>query len=201
MTYLPRVVEHSALTPAELTALRALFDREYRSVHGEWDPEQPYGYAPASTHAIVFDAAGSAVAHVGFQRREITVGRAQVVVAGTGGVLVDDGLRGQGLGELAMSLARGAMRATPDLEYGYLGCREDVVPFYERTGWHRIRVVERSTPRSLPPETMMPPETVMRAEASVEAVVEAGSPVLISPIRQSVDSWPPGVVDLRGRPW
>ncbi|VXB52251.1 GNAT family N-acetyltransferase [Pseudoclavibacter sp. 8L] len=195
MTYLPRVVEHSALKPAELTALRALFDREYRAVHGEWDPEQPYGYAPASTHAIVFDAGGSAVAHVGFQRREITVGHTQIAVAGTGGVLVDDRLRGQGLGELAMSLARGAMRAAPDLEYGYLGCREDVVPFYERTGWHRIHVVERSTARSLPPETMG------RAETGVEAVVEAGSPVLISPIRQGVDPWPPGVVDLRGRPW
>lgn len=195
MTYLTRVVEHAALTPADLAALRALFDCEYRSVHGEWDPDQPYGYAPASTHAIVFDAAGSAVAHVGFQRREITVGRAQVLVAGTGGVLVDDRLRGQGLGELAMSLAQGAMRATPDLEFGYLGCREDVVPFYERTGWHRIHVAERSTC------DLNPPVTRVRTETGVAAVVDTGSPVLISPIRHGVDSWPPGEVDLRGRPW
>ena len=192
MTFLPRVVKHEALRPAELTALRALFDREYRSTHGAWNPDLPFGYSPASTHVIIFDTAGSAVSHVGFQRRAIMAGGTPVLVAGTGGVLVDDRLRGRGLGELAMTLAQDTMRSALDLEFGYLGCREEVVPFYERTGWQRIHVTERSTPRSVRPDTT----------SEAEAVVEEGTPVLVFPLRSGgLASWPTGEVDLRGRPW
>ena len=31
----------------------------------------------------------------------------------------------------------------PKAEFGYLGCRPEVVPFYQATGWRRIDVVER----------------------------------------------------------
>ena len=192
MDLLPRIVEHAALTRTELTALRALFDREYRSTHGAWDPDLPYGYSPAATHVIVFDTTGSAVAHVGFQPREIAAGGRPVLVAGTGGVLVDDRVRGRGLGAFAMTLAQDTMRSALDLEFGYLGCREGVVPFYERTGWKRIHVTERSTPRSAPSDTI----------SEAEAVVEEGTPVLIYPLRSGgLTSWPTGEVDLRGRAW
>ncbi|NYF14361.1 aminoglycoside 2'-N-acetyltransferase I [Pseudoclavibacter sp. JAI123] len=207
MTFTPRVVAHEALTCADLAALRTLFDREYLDEHGPWDPDHPYGYAPASMHAIVHDAAGTVVAHVGFQPREIAVGESSVLVAGTGGVLVDARFRGRGLGELAMSTAQGAMRANPALEFGYLGCREEVVPFYERTGWRRIHVAERSVSRtpatsgvpvtSGTPETSGTPTTI----GTPETILEEGAPVLIFPLRRDVRAWPPGPVDLRGRPW
>ncbi|WP_371030090.1 GNAT family N-acetyltransferase [Pseudoclavibacter sp. JSM 162008] len=239
MTFTPRVVAHEALTCADLAALRTLFDREYFDEHGPWDPDHPYGYAPASMHAIVHDAAGTVVAHVGFQPREITVGDSSTVVAVTGGVLVDARFRGRGLDDLAMSAAQAAMRANLDLEYGYLGCREEVVPFYERTGWHRIRVTEQSvsrapatrrtptpTPDGAPtpsgtaaprgiPETSATPETsgmstpdgtpamsgTPSTSGTPETILEHGAPVLIYPLRGDVYAWPPGPVDLRGRPW
>jgi len=43
-----------------------------------------------------------------------------------------------------MSHAQQAMRDDDRVSFGYLGCREEVVPFYERTGWSRVNAVEPS---------------------------------------------------------
>ncbi|MDF2563531.1 MAG: hypothetical protein K0R99_4977, partial [Microbacterium sp.] len=37
-----------------------------------------------------------------------------------------------------MLCAQQEMRKNARIEFGYLGCREEVVPFYERAGWLRI---------------------------------------------------------------
>lgn len=102
------MVPHSALSGSQLDAMRELFDREYLAEHGEWHPDQPYGYSPASVHTLAY--AGSAlVGHVGFQVRTIGVGETEVTVAGTGGVLVDDLARGTGLGRRLMRRAQEVM--------------------------------------------------------------------------------------------
>ena len=66
------VVEHGALAPWR-GGLRRLFDAEYLAEHGAWDPEQPYGYAPADLH-VVGSLDRRVVAHAGLQRRTIGVG-------------------------------------------------------------------------------------------------------------------------------
>ncbi|MBD7995261.1 hypothetical protein H9639_08130 [Arthrobacter sp. Sa2CUA1] len=80
------VVRHEAFTPALTDELRSLFDAEYLSDFGEWDPKQPYGYASHDIH-LVARAAGDIVGHAGWARRTIMVGSRTVEVAGTGGVL------------------------------------------------------------------------------------------------------------------
>lgn len=176
------VVPHAALTWKQTRDLGALFDDEYLAEHGSWNPDRPYGYSPADVHTLAY-VDSVLVGHVGFQRRTITVGAGEVPVAGTGGVLVRARARGAGLGVRVMARAQQAMIADEFVRFGYLGCREEVVPFYERAGWQRIVATERHM-------SMRNPDEIVIADAG---------PILIFPTRDL--QWPPGDIDLHGTPW
>lgn len=176
------VVDHHDLSGAQRDALRGLFDSEYRESHGEWDPDRPYGYSPADVHTLLFHGS-TLLGHVGFQRRRIAVGSSDVCVAGTGGVLVHPRRRGEGIGRSVMSHAQDAMRRDSRIDFGYLGCRDEVVPFYESTGWVRVNATERHVSMTEP--------------GSTEVLSEG--PILVFPASGAV--WPPGDIDLRGTPW
>lgn len=178
------IAEHGELSPEELTGLRDLFDGEYRASHGDWAADRPYGYSPADVHVIATES-GHVVGHVGFQPRSIGVGAQDVMVAGVGGVLVHPGNRTAGLGRELMRAARARMIEDPGLLFGYLGCREEVVPFYIRASWSRIDVVEHCTSRA--------------DQTTVET--SAGAPILVLPVHARLEDWPPGDIDLRGTPW
>lgn len=178
------VRRHVELSAGELDALGVLFDREYLGDHGEWNPEAPYGYSPADHHVLAYQGP-VLVAHVGFQRRVIQVGTHDVLVAGTGGVLVDQHARGTGLGGRTMRRAQQAMRDEAGVAFGVLGCREEVVPFYESSGWTRISATERSV--SLADRTSV--------------VVSEDGPILICSGARDAREWPRGDIDLRGTPW
>lgn len=179
-------VEHDALSESQTAALRDLFDSEYRETHGDWDPDRPYGYSPADVHTIVFHGS-IAIAHVGFQRRVRRVGARDIAVAGTGGVLVHPGWRSAGVGRRAMTHAQQAMRDDDRVDFGYLGCREEVASFYERTGWSRVTAVERH---------------VSMTDASVTVTSPEGPILVVAAHSQAdADSWPQGDIDLRGTPW
>ncbi|OBA50208.1 GNAT family N-acetyltransferase [Kocuria sp. ICS0012] len=177
------VEPHEQLTAHRIDQLRALFDNEYLTTHGEWDPEQPYGYAPHDVHLIA-TAMGAVVGHVGWAKRVITVNGQEVTIAGVGGVLVSPAGRGHHLGQQLMEAARQSMLADPDIEFGFLGCAESVVPFYASSGWQRIRAPERWISRG------------GRAIAS-----PAGHPLFILPVHGNAAEWPTGEVDLKGRSW
>lgn len=170
------------LPAVQLTALSDLFDTEYAETHGRWNPDRPYGYSPADVHATISSGA-TVIAHVGFQRRSIDVGGHDVMVAGTGGVLVHPEWRGFGLGRRVMALAQRAMRDDTAVDFGYLGCREAVVAFYETCGWRRIHARESHVSISVAAETM----------------TSDGGPILVYAAGGS--GWPSGEIDLRGTPW
>lgn len=177
------VVGHESLSDEELNGLRRLFDAEYLVDLGDWDPEQPYGYAPHDVHVIA-RSAGQIIGHIGWQRRTIQVGDAEVTVAGVGGVLIAGNARGTGTGRALMARTATTMADAVGIRFGYLGCREEVVPFYASCGWHRLSVPERSIGR----------------DGSLTHQ-EAGPPILVLPIESALDEWPEGPVDLRGRAW
>ena len=174
---------HTDLTPEQLDGLGRLFAAEYREDFGEWDPDQPYGYAPHDVHVIA-TRDGEAVGHVGWARRSITVGGRPVRIAGVGGVLVAPSGRGHHLGQRLMRAAVDSMRAHSDAEFGYLGCAESVVPFYVSCGWRRIVAAERCIGLDGQPTQTAP-----------------GAPLLVMPLRGTEQLWPAGEIDLQGRPW
>jgi GNAT superfamily N-acetyltransferase len=177
------VVRHDDLRRTHLEQLQVLFDREYLDDYGPWTPDAPYGYSPADVHLLVTHGF-ELVAHAGFRRRVIAVGDHDVAVGGTGGVLVREHARRGGLGGRLMSHLAGAMRSTGGIEYGYLGCRPEVVPFYASSGWHRVTATERS-----------------RSRLDGTVVVTTDYPILILPVIRAVSDWPAGAIDLRGTPW
>ncbi|WP_431030805.1 GNAT family N-acetyltransferase [Plantibacter sp. RU18] len=178
------VTAHQDLSGADLDRLRELFDDEYLHDFGDWNPERPYGYAPADFH-VTATRAGKLLGHVGFQMRTIGVGDRDVRVAGVGGVLVSDAARGSGLGSHLMHRAQKSMRGDAAVSFGYLGCRPEVVPFYESVGWTLVHARERHTARLNPAE-----------------IIESDSaPILICSAVQPVHAWPEGDVDLRGGAW
>lgn len=174
---------HNALSRRDVDQLRELFDAEYLRYFGGWDLDQPYGYAPHDLHLIA-RLGEDVVGHVGWARRTIGVGQAEVEIAGVGGVLISERVRGERLGNHLMAHAKQTMVDAGTIEFGYLGCREDIVPFYEAVGWHRISAAEQSISREGLPVEESP-----------------GQPILILPLRSTADDWPPGGVDLRGRAW
>ena len=176
------ILAHQELTEADLGELRQLFDSEYLKEFGEWDPQQPYGYASHDVH-VMARIEGRVVGHVGWARREIAVGAETVAIAGVGGVLISADARGTRLGSELMGRAEQSMRDRGHLAFGYLGCREQVVPFYAACGWHRIYARERSIGRD--------------GESVVD---EPGPPILIRPIAP-LELWSEGDIDLRGRAW
>ncbi|MGO4191455.1 GNAT family N-acetyltransferase [Arthrobacter sp. YAF17] len=183
MTEVIRVRRHVDLAATELGALQSLFDSEYFNEFGRWNPDAPYGYSLADTHVLAFHGQALA-AHVGFQRRRIAVGPDEVLVAGTGGVLVDERSRGTGLGRRVMRYAQKAMRGA-GVDFGFLGCRREVVPFYESAGWVPVSATERCLSRL--------------DQKSV--VVSQGGPILICSARRDASEWLTGDIDLRGTPW
>lgn len=179
-----RVQRHEDLSVLELKALGELFDGEYLGEHGRWTPDAPYGYSPANVHVLGFRGP-FLIAHVGFQPRVIAVGTNDVLVAGTGGVLVDHRFRGTGLGSRAMRHAQKAMRDEAGVDFGFLGCREEVVPFYEATGWYQVHATERCVSHV--------------DQASV--IVSQGGPALVCSAIRDARQWPHGDIDLHGTPW
>ncbi len=176
-------VPHDRLSTNDMARLRELFDAEYFAEFGAWDPDRPYGYAPHDVHVIArFGPA--VVGHVGWARRTIGVGTAEVVVAGVGGVLISPHARGQRAGTLLLAHAAQSMKDAGGIEYGYLGCREEVVAFYESCGWRRISAVEHSIDRAGQPVVQAP-----------------GPPLLTLALDPKPRSWPAGPIDLRGRAW
>jgi aminoglycoside 2'-N-acetyltransferase I len=179
-----RVRRHVDLTATELDALQSLFDSEYVNDFGPWNPDAPYGYSPADTHVLAFRGQ-ALVAHVGFQCRRIAVGADEVTVSGTGGVLVDERSRGTGLGRRVMRHAQKVMRDETLVDFGFLGCRREIVPFYESAGWVQVYATERCLSRL--------------DQKSV--VVSQGGPNLICSAKRDASEWPEGDIDLRGTPW
>lgn len=176
-------VPHDRLTANDAARLRQLFDAEYLAEFGAWDPDQPYGYAPHDHHVIA-RFGDDLVGHVGWAQRTIGVGAAEVVIAGVGGVLISPRARGQQAGARLLRHAASSMRDAGDIDFGYLGCREEVVAFYESCGWHRVSAAEHSIDRAGQPTTQPP-----------------GPPILILALDSPPRGWPEGAIDLRGRAW
>ncbi|WP_102510372.1 GNAT family N-acetyltransferase [Sanguibacter massiliensis] len=102
------LVRHEELSGVHLDGLRRMFDGEYARDFGDWDPEQPYGYAPHDIYVIARDHRGI-VGHVGWARRTIVVGARHVVIAGVGGVIVAGRARGSRLGSILMDVTAGSI--------------------------------------------------------------------------------------------
>ena len=170
------------LIAKQVQSIKDLFDREYRDDYGEWNLKQPYGYAPQDYHLLAY-LGEDLVGHMGSQVRTISVGAAECLVAGIGGVLIAPEFRGKGLGRDMMTRLLEENTQTLAVDFSYLGCREEVVPFYEACGFHRFDRLERSVNRL------------------TNQLQEDLSLIMIATGQKDWQNFPSGPIDLRGKPW
>lgn len=168
----------------EIRLADRLSDEERRELF-EWG-EDLFGlgalkirWRPKELHFVV-ESSGRPVSHVGVLRHTLAVGGRPVTVGGVGGVITRGDAQGSGYASLALERASAFMRDELDVEFGFLFCRDPLVPFYERHGWRLIDV----------------PVTVAQDEA----------PPLVMPLNAMVlpfsnRPWPPGPVSLESLPW
>lgn len=181
ITYI--VIDDAQLTDEWAMELQQLFDGEYLQEHGYWTREQPYGYASFDLRALAF-VDNHVIGHVACQKRTLLVGGQEVIVAGTGGVLVHPDHRQKGIAQQLLGHLQRASVEQLGVAYGYLGCREAVVPFYEACGYVRIEAEEHSLERM-----------------THQPVIATGTPIMICDGTESVTTFPTGIIDLQGLPW
>lgn len=143
-----------------------------------------YYYSLPEYRLWMEDEHGNMIAHLDFERRMIGVNKVDVYIAGIGEVATHPDWQGKGIGRLLMQQLQTMLTDQFTVAYGFLGCREAVVGYYEKVGWHRVNQVVHEEDIN-----------------SGETVVSHG-PALIMPIHQTVDEWiTEGIIDLRGLPW
>lgn len=178
-----RFVAETELSTDDHAAISALLVAAFPEYADVFRTASWYGGRP--DHRLWLEKSdGRLVAHLDFERRLIGVGNRDVLVAGVGEVATHPGHQGRGLGRRLMTELRRVLTAQTPASFGYLGCREEVVSFYERVGWHRI---EQKT-REIDP-------------GSKEWTLSEG-PTLILPATTPLSTWPrEGEIDLRGMWW
>lgn len=171
------------LIAKQAQSIKELFDREYRDDYGEWNLKQPYGYASQDYHLLAY-LGEDLVGHMGSQVRTISVGAEECLIAGIGGVLIAPEFRGKGLGRDMMTRLLEENTQTLVVDFSYLGCREEVVPYYEACGFSRITRVETHADRLTGKEQHQISATIMIASA-----------------KKGKKDFPEGDIDLKGRAW
>lgn len=171
------------LTDNDYADMARLFDSEYAHVHGPWNPKDGYGYASGELHSLA-RVDGDLVGYAAAARRFVGVGTGEVVVLGIGGVVTAAPARGQGIGRQVIASLQGAMQSSARADFGLLGCRPEVVPFYQSCGFSLIEAVIRDV-----------------SPGDAKTVVESDGPTLVCSGTRPVEAWPQGIVDLRGLPW
>jgi len=178
-----RFVAEQDLTPADHAAISALLISAFPQYWDIFGAASWYGGRP--DHRLWLEEPdGAAVAHLDFERRVIGVGNQEVLVAGVGEVATHPAWQGQGLGRRLMGELGRVLTTDTPVSFGYLGCREAVVGFYERVGWHRVR------------------QTIRDIDPATGQWTMSEAPTLIRPAMAPLAAWPrEGVVDLRGMWW
>ncbi|AFZ66402.1 GNAT family N-acetyltransferase [Deinococcus peraridilitoris] len=178
-----RVVHEAALTTAQHEAIRRLLNAAFPEFRAAWAKSTFWGSLPEQ-RIWLEDSTGRVLAHLVFSRRRIGVGEREVHIAGVGGVCTDPELQGQGLGRQLMQELRRVLQGACPADFAFLGCRMEVVGFYERCGFSRV------------------PQVVRYLDPDDVVWVHNRGPAMVLPARAALSHWPKsGLIDLRGLPW
>ncbi|GHF24401.1 aminoglycoside 2'-N-acetyltransferase [Streptomyces mashuensis] len=128
-----RLAHTSALSPAELAALRALLDDAF---DGEFTDED-WDHTIGGLHALVLDGT-ELIAHGSLVQRRLLHGGHPLRTGYVEGVAVRADRRRAGHGSAVMAALEGALRRG-GYQLGALGAADEAVPLYEGRGWRLWR--------------------------------------------------------------
>ena len=183
MTLTAHVTPRADLTPQLEAGLRSLLIAAYPQFADFWAGTSYWGSEP-EWHLWLADPAGVPVAQLGFGRRVAQIGGRDVTIVGVGGVATHPAFQRRGLGRRLLRDLHAFLHTLPDVEFAFLQCREEVVPFYERGGCVRV------------------PHAAQYLDPVEDRWVTDAGPTLILPVHATLTDWPVGeTVNLRGTPW
>ncbi len=177
------LIEERELSAEQDAAIQALLVSAFSGGSAEHFRTSSY-WGPRPTHRLwLEDPDHAIVAHLDLETRTIQVGDADVLVAGVGEVATAPGLQGSGVGRRLMAELQRVLKTGVPVSFGILQCGDQVLGFYESTGWQRID----GPVRAIHPDS-----------GQWETIT---SNVLITPGELPISAWPEGAVDLRGLLW
>lgn len=173
-----RQVPTAELRPAEVQALRELFDRAWPG--GEFD-DTDWEHATGGTHALAHEE-DRIVAHAAVVPRALEVGGRPVRCGYVEAVAADPRLGRRGLGSAVMREIAHVIVTAYELGVLSTGAHE----FYERLGWRRWRG----------PTWVRTADGVLRTEDDDDAVMVLPTPAIPEPPLEApiVCEWRPGDV-------
>lgn len=173
----------AALTPELEAGLRSLLIAAYPHFADFWAGTSYWGSEP-EWHLWLADPAGVPVAQLGFGRRVAQIGGHDVTLVGVGGVATHPAFQRRGVGGCLLRDLHAFLLTLPDVEFAFLQCREEVVPFYESSGFVRV------------------PNPTHYLDPDEDRWITNAGPTLILPVQAALRDWPMGErVNLRGLPW
>ena len=177
------LIDERELSPEQDAAIRALLVSAFSRESAEHFRTSSY-WGPRPTHRLWLEDQNHAiVAHLDLETRMIQVGDVDVLVAGIGEVATSPGLQGSGVGRRLMAELQRVLKSAVPVSFGLLQCGDQVIGFYETTGWQRFGAPVRAIhPDSGQWETIT-------------------NNVLITPGLLPISAWPEGAVNLRGLLW
>jgi predicted N-acetyltransferase YhbS len=177
------LIDERELSSEQDAAIRALLVSAFSRESAEHFRTFSF-WGPRPTHRLwLEDQDHAIVAHLDLETRTIQVGEVDVLVAGIGEVATAPGHQGSGVGRRLMAELQRILQADVPVSFGILQCGDQVVGFYETTGWRRID----SPVRAIHPDS-----------GQWETITNN---VLIAPGKLPIADWPEGPVDLRGLLW
>jgi GNAT superfamily N-acetyltransferase len=131
-------IPQTDLTPELQREFDELDHLAFGEMTGEDHPEfAGIQWAAADWMALGF-LNGQLVTQLCIPKREITVGKEKIWVAGLGGMATHPDLQHQGLGSELLAATETFMRDTIRVPFGLLICADETSPFYEKSHWRVV---------------------------------------------------------------
>lgn len=133
---------------------------------------------------LIAEEKSQPIAHLEFGYRQITVENVSFEIAGIGAVAIHPDHQGKKLGKAMFAQLREYLLKNSNVDFGFIGCHDDVAGFYASSGFTRVyQSVYSLNPDSQTWETFH-------------------GPTLIMPIHKPLKAWNAnGLIHLNGMPW
>jgi nodulation protein A len=177
-----RLTKESDLTNAQTQQICQLLTLSFPNEAAYFAEHSFWGSTP--DYRLWLEMDDQILAHLAFSHRQIAVGSREVLIAGVGGVATHPNVRGQGFGKQLFTAFRSCLRSGLPADFALLGCLPEMIGFYEKSGFVRVR------------------QHVRFLEPDDKIWVEHPGPNLIMAAAKTLEEWPKtGLIDLRGMPW
>ncbi len=160
-----------SLTDAQEAAIAALGDIWEAAALGlTWRPKNGH---------IVRYVDGEMAAKASVLKHSVSICEEPVLVGGVGGVITMPPFQRQGHATAVLNYLRDYLRDVLKVPFGFLFCRDALVPFYRKLGW---QLIEDSVKIQQPAGTISNPGNAMSLSCGTLP-------------------WPRGTVNLNSEPW